>query len=99
MLALICASLTLSKCAFYCGRRLERYRRRRASCPGRLRIDWVDLQKLDFVVMSHRHGDHMGGMAYLIGKNPRVKIFGDRYAHAGVGTVVQLNADANARVR
>src|SRR5215471_16249456 len=23
----------------------------------------VDLQKLDFVVMSHRHGDHMGGLA------------------------------------
>src|SRR4030088_2603959 len=22
----------------------------------------VDLQKLDFVVMSHRHGDHMGGL-------------------------------------
>lgn len=35
----------------------------------------VDLQKLDFVVMSHRHGDHMGGMAYLIGKNPKVKIY------------------------
>src|SRR3954467_11127636 len=25
----------------------------------------VDLAKLDFVVMSHRHGDHMGGLAYL----------------------------------
>src|SRR6202166_1594292 len=25
----------------------------------------ADLQKLDFVVMSHRHGDHMGGLAYL----------------------------------
>src|ERR1700681_2219050 len=24
----------------------------------------VDLQKLDFVIMSHRHGDHMGGLAY-----------------------------------
>jgi 7,8-dihydropterin-6-yl-methyl-4-(beta-D-ribofuranosyl)aminobenzene 5'-phosphate synthase len=35
----------------------------------------VDVQKLDFVVMSHRHGDHMGGMAYLIGKNPKVKIY------------------------
>jgi len=35
----------------------------------------VDLQKLDFVVMSHRHGDHMGGMAYLMGKNPKVKIY------------------------
>src|SRR6516225_7662394 len=26
----------------------------------------VDLQNLDFVVMSHRHGDHMGGLAYLL---------------------------------
>jgi 7,8-dihydropterin-6-yl-methyl-4-(beta-D-ribofuranosyl)aminobenzene 5'-phosphate synthase len=35
----------------------------------------VDLGKLDFVVMSHRHGDHMGGMTYLLHKNPNVKIY------------------------
>ncbi len=35
----------------------------------------VDLSKLDFVVMSHRHGDHMGGMTYLLRVNPRVKIY------------------------
>ena len=35
----------------------------------------VDLSKLDFVVMSHRHGDHMGGMSYLLEVNPRVKIY------------------------
>jgi 7,8-dihydropterin-6-yl-methyl-4-(beta-D-ribofuranosyl)aminobenzene 5'-phosphate synthase len=35
----------------------------------------VDLEKLDFVVMSHRHGDHMGGMTYLLGKNPSVRIY------------------------
>jgi len=35
----------------------------------------VDLSKLDFVVMSHRHGDHMGGMSYLLSVNPRVKIY------------------------
>jgi 7,8-dihydropterin-6-yl-methyl-4-(beta-D-ribofuranosyl)aminobenzene 5'-phosphate synthase len=35
----------------------------------------VDLGKLDFVVMSHRHGDHMGGMTYLLSKNPKVKIY------------------------
>jgi len=35
----------------------------------------VDLGKLDFVVMSHRHGDHMGGLTYLLGKNPKVKIY------------------------
>jgi 7,8-dihydropterin-6-yl-methyl-4-(beta-D-ribofuranosyl)aminobenzene 5'-phosphate synthase len=35
----------------------------------------IDLSKLDFVVMSHRHGDHMGGMSYLLRVNPRVKIY------------------------
>jgi 7,8-dihydropterin-6-yl-methyl-4-(beta-D-ribofuranosyl)aminobenzene 5'-phosphate synthase len=35
----------------------------------------VDLSKLDFVVMSHRHGDHMGGLAYLLSVNPKVKIY------------------------
>lgn len=35
----------------------------------------VDLSKLDFVVMSHRHGDHMGGLAYVLSINPKVKIF------------------------
>jgi len=35
----------------------------------------IDLSQLDFVVMSHRHGDHMGGMAYLLSVNPKVKIY------------------------
>ena len=35
----------------------------------------IDLSKLDFVVMSHRHGDHMGGMAHLLSVNPKVKIY------------------------
>jgi len=35
----------------------------------------VDLSKLDFVVMSHRHGDHMGGLSYLLRVNPGVKIY------------------------
>src|SRR5437660_3406262 len=35
----------------------------------------IDLSELDFVVMSHRHGDHMGGMAYLLSVNPKVKIY------------------------
>ncbi len=35
----------------------------------------IDLSKLDFVVLSHRHGDHMGGMAYLLRVNPRLKIY------------------------
>ena len=35
----------------------------------------VDLLTLDFVVMSHRHGDHMGGLVYLLKVNPNVKIY------------------------
>ncbi|MEI7785385.1 MAG: MBL fold metallo-hydrolase [Betaproteobacteria bacterium] len=35
----------------------------------------VDLSRLDMVVMSHRHGDHMGGMAHLLSVNPKVKIY------------------------
>ncbi len=35
----------------------------------------VDLSRLDFVVLSHRHGDHMGGMQYLLRVNPKVKIY------------------------
>jgi len=35
----------------------------------------VDLSKLDFVVMSHRHGDHMGGLTYVLKVNPTVKIY------------------------
>ncbi len=35
----------------------------------------VDLTKLDFVVMSHRHGDHMGGLTYLLKVNPTVNIY------------------------
>ena len=35
----------------------------------------VDLSKLDFAVLSHRHGDHMGGMEYLLTVNSKVKIY------------------------
>ena len=39
------------------------------------RAKGVELTKLDFVVMSHRHGDHMGGLTYLLKVNPTVKIY------------------------
>jgi len=35
----------------------------------------IDLGRLDFVVMSHRHGDHMGGLAHLLAVNPKVPIY------------------------
>lgn len=38
----------------------------------------VDLSRLDFVVISHRHGDHVGGMEHLLRVNPDVKIYAPR---------------------
>lgn len=35
----------------------------------------IDLRSIDFVVLSHRHSDHMGGLAYLLSVNPKVKIY------------------------
>jgi len=35
----------------------------------------VDLSKLDFVVISHRHADHTSGLNYLLRVNPTVKIY------------------------
>ena len=35
----------------------------------------VDLTKLDFVVLSHRHSDHISGFSYLLSVNPKVKIY------------------------
>ena len=35
----------------------------------------VDLTKLDFVVLSHRHADHMAGLAHVLSVNPGVKIY------------------------
>jgi 7,8-dihydropterin-6-yl-methyl-4-(beta-D-ribofuranosyl)aminobenzene 5'-phosphate synthase len=35
----------------------------------------VDLTKLDFVVLSHRHSDHMAGLSYVLSVNPTVKIY------------------------
>jgi 7,8-dihydropterin-6-yl-methyl-4-(beta-D-ribofuranosyl)aminobenzene 5'-phosphate synthase len=39
------------------------------------KVKEIDLTKLDFVVMSHRHGDHMGGLSYLLRVNPKVLIY------------------------
>jgi len=35
----------------------------------------VDLGTLDFVVVSHRHGDHTSGLNYLLSVNPDVQIY------------------------
>src|SRR5246500_2597652 len=35
----------------------------------------VDLSKLDFVVISHRHSDHTTGLKYLLSINPNVPVY------------------------
>lgn len=35
----------------------------------------VNLADLDFVVLSHRHSDHMAGLPYVLSVNPTVKIY------------------------
>ena len=44
----------------------------------------VDLTKLDFVVLSHRHGDHVGGVSYLLAVNPKVKIYAPKDGLGGI---------------
>jgi 7,8-dihydropterin-6-yl-methyl-4-(beta-D-ribofuranosyl)aminobenzene 5'-phosphate synthase len=64
----------------------------------------VDLSKLDFVVMSHRHGDHMGGLAYVLKVNPGVKIYAPKegfgvYGSSLPGTFYRNDASLGADQR
>src|SRR5215204_2355188 len=38
----------------------------------------LDLTNLDFVVLSHRHSDHMAGLSHVLTVNPKVKIYAPR---------------------
>jgi 7,8-dihydropterin-6-yl-methyl-4-(beta-D-ribofuranosyl)aminobenzene 5'-phosphate synthase len=44
----------------------------------------IDLTKVDIVVVSHAHFDHLNGIDYLLTKNPKVKIFLPNDMYAGV---------------
>jgi 7,8-dihydropterin-6-yl-methyl-4-(beta-D-ribofuranosyl)aminobenzene 5'-phosphate synthase len=44
----------------------------------------VDFTKLDFVVLSHRHGDHVGGISFLLNVNPKVKIYAPKDGLGGI---------------
>jgi 7,8-dihydropterin-6-yl-methyl-4-(beta-D-ribofuranosyl)aminobenzene 5'-phosphate synthase len=46
----------------------------------------VDLKSLDFVVISHRHGDHTSGLNYLLQVNPKVKIYAPAEAFGVFGS-------------
>ena len=44
----------------------------------------VDLTNLDVVVLSHRHGDHVSGLSYLLKVNPTVKIYAPKDGLGGI---------------
>jgi 7,8-dihydropterin-6-yl-methyl-4-(beta-D-ribofuranosyl)aminobenzene 5'-phosphate synthase len=46
----------------------------------------VDLSKLDFVVLSHRHSDHTAGLSYVLSVNPTVKIYAPKEAFGIFGS-------------
>ncbi len=49
-----------------------------------VRAKAVDLTKLDFVVLSHRHSDHVGGFSYLLSVNPQVKVYAPKDGFGGI---------------
>jgi 7,8-dihydropterin-6-yl-methyl-4-(beta-D-ribofuranosyl)aminobenzene 5'-phosphate synthase len=62
----------------------------------------IDLAKLDFVVMSHRHGDHIGGLSYVLRVNPKVIIYAPKEGFGVFGadlpsTFYPQRSDAAAR--
>ena len=51
----------------------------------------IDLTNLDFVVMSHRHGDHMAGLSYVLSVNPKVKIYAPKEGFGIYGSSLPSN--------
>ena len=48
----------------------------------------IDLKKLDFAVISHRHGDHTSGLSYLLSVNPNVKIYAPKEGFGVFGSAL-----------
>jgi 7,8-dihydropterin-6-yl-methyl-4-(beta-D-ribofuranosyl)aminobenzene 5'-phosphate synthase len=64
----------------------------------------IDLTKLDFVVVSHRHGDHTSGLNYLMSVNPTVPIYAPKenfgvFGAAFPGTFYRRNESLPAEMR
>ena len=64
----------------------------------------IDLKSLDFVVISHRHGDHTAGLNYLLSVNPTVKIYAPKegfgvFGAALPGTFYRSDSTLPSRMR
>jgi 7,8-dihydropterin-6-yl-methyl-4-(beta-D-ribofuranosyl)aminobenzene 5'-phosphate synthase len=51
----------------------------------------VDLTNLDFVVLSHRHSDHMAGLSHVLSVNPTVKIYAPKEGFGIFGSSLPSN--------
>lgn len=64
----------------------------------------IDLRTLDFVVVSHRHGDHTAGLNYLLRVNPHVRIYAPKegfgvFGAALPGTFFRTDSTLPPRMR
>jgi 7,8-dihydropterin-6-yl-methyl-4-(beta-D-ribofuranosyl)aminobenzene 5'-phosphate synthase len=64
----------------------------------------IDLTKLDFAIVSHRHGDHTSGLSHLLKVNPRVKIYAPQenfgvFGAALPGTFYRRNESLSPEMR
>ena len=48
----------------------------------------VDLARLDFVVISHRHSDHTAGLSQVLRMNPTVKVYAPKEAFGEFGSTI-----------
>ena len=53
-----------------------------------VRAAGVDLTRLDFVVLSHRHLDHAAGLGHLLRVNPNVTIYAPRESFGAFGSAL-----------
>jgi 7,8-dihydropterin-6-yl-methyl-4-(beta-D-ribofuranosyl)aminobenzene 5'-phosphate synthase len=64
----------------------------------------IDLTKLDFAIVSHRHGDHTSGLSHLLKINPTVKIYAPQenfgvFGAALPGTFYRRNESLSQEMR
>jgi 7,8-dihydropterin-6-yl-methyl-4-(beta-D-ribofuranosyl)aminobenzene 5'-phosphate synthase len=64
----------------------------------------IDLTKLDFAIVSHRHGDHTSGLSHLLKVNPTVKIYAPQenfgvFGAALPGTFYRRNESLSQEMR
>src|SRR5438045_1680746 len=50
----------------------------------------VDLNKVDFAMLSHKHGDHASGFDYVMAVNPKLKLYLPNDSALGGGTGLAL---------